>query len=64
MGVITLFFLIVAIAGVYSVGCQIPGNLLFAIAGTKLGWQAHHGGVILAMLSMQLVLYIYIWVWV
>ncbi len=54
MGLITVLFLVVAIAGVSTVGCQIPGNLLFAIAGTKLGWTANRGGVILAMMFMQL----------
>ncbi|KAF0700060.1 Aste57867_9401 [Aphanomyces stellatus] len=56
MGAISVCFLIVAITGVSVVGCQIPGNLLFSIAGapTKLGFTANRGGVILAMLFMQL----------
>ncbi|KAF0700058.1 Aste57867_9399 [Aphanomyces stellatus] len=56
MGVITVCFLAVAITGVSVVGCQIPGNLLFSIAGapTALGFIANRGGVILAMLFMQL----------
>jgi vesicular inhibitory amino acid transporter len=48
--------MIIAITGVSVVGCQIPGNLLFSIAGspTKLGFTANRGGVILSMLFMQL----------
>ncbi|OQR83438.1 Amino Acid/Auxin Permease (AAAP) Family [Achlya hypogyna] len=52
--IVSTFFLIVAVTGVYEVGCQIPGNLLFAIAGTKLGFVADRGAVALAMLFMQL----------
>ncbi|OQR89334.1 Amino Acid/Auxin Permease (AAAP) Family [Achlya hypogyna] len=52
--VVSVFFLIVSITGVSVTGCQIPGNLLFAISGTKLGFQADNGGVILSMMSMQL----------
>ncbi|KDO26049.1 hypothetical protein SPRG_08702 [Saprolegnia parasitica CBS 223.65] len=54
LGVITTFFLIISITGVSVVGCQIPGNLLFAITGTKLGFEASRGGVILSFLFMQL----------
>ncbi|KAF0700057.1 Aste57867_9398 [Aphanomyces stellatus] len=56
MGAISACFLIVAITGVSVVGCQIPGNLLFSVAGapTALGFTANRGGVILAMLFMQL----------
>ncbi|CAK4080182.1 unnamed protein product [Aphanomyces euteiches] len=56
LGIISVFFLIVGITGVSVVGCQIPGNLLFSIAGqpTAYGFSANRGGVILAMLSMQL----------
>ncbi|RHY24875.1 hypothetical protein DYB25_009989 [Aphanomyces astaci] len=54
LGVISVCFMIVAITGVSAVGCQIPGNLLFAIAGSKNGFLANRGGVILAMLAMQL----------
>ncbi|KAH9158891.1 hypothetical protein LEN26_002655 [Aphanomyces euteiches] len=56
LGVISVLFLTVAITGVSFVGCQIPGNLLFSIAGspTALGFTANRGGVILACLCMQL----------
>ncbi|KAF0700056.1 Aste57867_9397 [Aphanomyces stellatus] len=56
LGTISVLFMVVAITGVSVVGCQIPGNLLFSIAGapTKLGFTANRGGVILAMLFMQL----------
>ncbi|EQC37925.1 hypothetical protein SDRG_04942 [Saprolegnia diclina VS20] len=52
--IVSAFFLIVSITGVSVAGCQIPGNLLFAISGTKLGFEADRGGVILAMMAMQL----------
>ncbi|EQC37907.1 hypothetical protein SDRG_04925 [Saprolegnia diclina VS20] len=52
--IVSLFFLLVSILGDYKVGCQIPGNLLFAITGTKLGFNASRGGVILAFLFMHL----------
>ncbi|OQR89039.1 Amino Acid/Auxin Permease (AAAP) Family [Thraustotheca clavata] len=51
---VSICFLIVSILGVFKVGCQIPGNLLFAITGTKLGFTASRGGVILAFLFMEL----------
>ncbi|KDO16907.1 hypothetical protein SPRG_17630 [Saprolegnia parasitica CBS 223.65] len=35
-------------------GCQIPGNLLFAIAGMSLGFNASRGGIVLAFLFMQM----------
>ncbi|CAK4890158.1 unnamed protein product [Aphanomyces euteiches] len=56
LGVISVLFLTVAITGVSFVGCQIPGNLLFSIAGspTALGFTANRGGVILACLCTQL----------
>ncbi|RHY29703.1 hypothetical protein DYB32_004927 [Aphanomyces invadans] len=56
LGLISVLFMAVAISGVSVVGCQIPGNLLFSIAGapTKLGFTANRGGVILANLFMQL----------
>ncbi|CAK4648877.1 unnamed protein product [Aphanomyces euteiches] len=56
LGFISVLFLTVAITGVSFVGCQIPGNLLFSIAGspTALGFTANRGGVILACLFMQL----------
>ncbi|CAK4892360.1 unnamed protein product [Aphanomyces euteiches] len=56
MGLISVLFLTVAVTGVSFVGCQIPGNLLFSIAGspTALSFTANRGGVILACLCMQL----------
>ncbi|OQR82245.1 Amino Acid/Auxin Permease (AAAP) Family, partial [Thraustotheca clavata] len=54
MTVISLCFLTVSLTGVSVVGCQIPGNLLFAVSGTKLGFTASRGGVVLAFLFMQL----------
>ncbi|CAK4643404.1 unnamed protein product [Aphanomyces euteiches] len=56
LGIISVLFLTVAITGVSFVGCQIPGNLLFSVAGapTALGFTANRGGVILACLFMQL----------
>ncbi|EQC33851.1 hypothetical protein SDRG_08532 [Saprolegnia diclina VS20] len=47
-------FLAVSISGVSTVGCQIPGNLLFAVAGSSLGFHASRGGVILTFLAMQM----------
>ncbi|OQR89446.1 Amino Acid/Auxin Permease (AAAP) Family [Thraustotheca clavata] len=52
--VVSCFFLIVSITGVSVTGCQIPGNLLFAISGTSLGFNADRGGVVLSMMAMQL----------
>ncbi|KAF0684588.1 Aste57867_23442 [Aphanomyces stellatus] len=54
MGLITLLFLVIAITGVSIVGCQIPGNLLFAIAGSSLGFSVSRGGVVVTYLCMQL----------
>ncbi|KAF0700063.1 Aste57867_9404 [Aphanomyces stellatus] len=56
LALISVCFMAVAITGVSVVGCQIPGNLLFSISGapTKLGFTANRGGVILAMLFMQM----------
>ncbi|OQR89676.1 Amino Acid/Auxin Permease (AAAP) Family [Thraustotheca clavata] len=54
LGLISALFLIISITGVSTVGCQIPGNLLFAITGTKLGFTAPRSGIILAFLFMQL----------
>ncbi|KAF0699252.1 hypothetical protein As57867_009369, partial [Aphanomyces stellatus] len=51
---VSVCFMAVAITGVSVVGCQIPGNLLFAIAGTKLGFVASRGGVVFAFLFMQM----------
>ncbi len=54
MTLISACFLAVSITGVSAVGCQIPGNLLFAITGTKLGFSASRGGIVLSYLFMQL----------
>ncbi|KDO26065.1 hypothetical protein SPRG_08719 [Saprolegnia parasitica CBS 223.65] len=54
LGFCSVLFLIISFAGVHNVGCQIPGNLLFAITGTKLGFTAPRGGIVLAFLFMQL----------
>ncbi|KDO26050.1 hypothetical protein SPRG_08703 [Saprolegnia parasitica CBS 223.65] len=51
---VSVLFLVISITGVSTVGCQIPGNLLFAITGTKLGFEASPGGIILAFLFMQI----------
>ncbi|KDO15721.1 hypothetical protein SPRG_18739 [Saprolegnia parasitica CBS 223.65] len=51
---VSFCFLVVSVLGVFKVGCQIPGNLLFAITGSKLGFTASRGGVILAFLFMHL----------
>ncbi|OQS02023.1 Amino Acid/Auxin Permease (AAAP) Family [Thraustotheca clavata] len=52
--VISVFFFLVSILGVFSTGCQTPGNLLFAVSSTTLGFTASRGWVILAFLFMQL----------
>ncbi|OQR80925.1 Amino Acid/Auxin Permease (AAAP) Family [Achlya hypogyna] len=54
MTLISVCFLIVSITGVSTVGCQIPGNLLFAIAGTALDLHASRGGIVMAFLFMQM----------
>ncbi|OQR90678.1 Amino Acid/Auxin Permease (AAAP) Family [Achlya hypogyna] len=54
LGVCSVLFLFISLTGVHNVGCQIPGNLLFAITGTKLGFSAPRGGIVLAFLFMQL----------
>ncbi|KDO29830.1 hypothetical protein SPRG_04929 [Saprolegnia parasitica CBS 223.65] len=48
-----VFFFAVALLGVFSAGCQTPNNLLFAISGSKLGFAASRGYVVLAFLCMQ-----------
>ncbi|EQC25882.1 hypothetical protein SDRG_16255 [Saprolegnia diclina VS20] len=52
--IISVFFFLVSILGVFSTGCQTPGNLLFSIAGSGLGFKASRGFVILSFLFMQL----------
>ncbi|OQR81851.1 Amino Acid/Auxin Permease (AAAP) Family [Thraustotheca clavata] len=54
LSAIFVFFASIAIAGDWTVGCQIPGNLLFAVNDTKLGFTANRGYVVLAFLFMQL----------
>ncbi|KDO26048.1 hypothetical protein SPRG_08701 [Saprolegnia parasitica CBS 223.65] len=54
ISVITVLFLLISICGDFTMGCQIPGNLLFAIIGDSLGFTASRGGVILSFLFMQL----------
>ncbi|KDO26068.1 hypothetical protein SPRG_08722 [Saprolegnia parasitica CBS 223.65] len=51
---VSLFFLLVAVLGDYKVGCQIPGNLLFAISDTKLGFEADRGGIVMSYIFMLL----------
>ncbi|KUF89258.1 FK506-binding protein 1 [Phytophthora nicotianae] len=47
-------FLIIGVTAYSFVGCQIPGNLLFAIGGTALDLNANRGAVVLAYMFMQL----------
>ncbi|CAH0478270.1 unnamed protein product [Peronospora belbahrii] len=47
-------FLIIGGTSYSFVGCQIPGNLLFAIGGTALNLNANRGAVVLAYMFMQL----------
>ncbi|KAG3071835.1 hypothetical protein PI124_g20443 [Phytophthora idaei] len=47
-------FLIIGETSYSYVGCQIPGNLLFAIGGTALALDANRGAVVLAYMFMQL----------
>ncbi|KDO23802.1 hypothetical protein SPRG_11232 [Saprolegnia parasitica CBS 223.65] len=51
---ISVFFFLVSVLGVFSTGCQTPGNLLFAIASPNLGFTADRGLVILSFIFMQL----------
>ncbi|EQC25275.1 hypothetical protein SDRG_16855 [Saprolegnia diclina VS20] len=50
----TVLFFMVSLIGDHNVGCQIPGNLLFSIAGTKLGFVAPRGAIVIAFLMMHL----------
>ncbi|CAK4292320.1 unnamed protein product [Aphanomyces euteiches] len=54
MTLVSLLFVVIASTGYNMVGCQIPGNLLFAISGTALGFTASRGAVVLAFMAMQL----------
>ncbi|OQR83261.1 Amino Acid/Auxin Permease (AAAP) Family [Achlya hypogyna] len=51
---ISVLFIAIAVTGYAMVGCQIPGNLLFAVSGNALGFSAPRGPVVLAFLAMQL----------
>ncbi|KAG7399712.1 hypothetical protein PHYBOEH_008046 [Phytophthora boehmeriae] len=55
-------FLIIGATSYAFVGCQIPGNLLFAIGGTALDLDAERGAVVLAYLFMLLHITIAFWV--
>lgn len=46
-------FLIIGETSFAYVGCQIPGNLLFAVGGTALNLNASRAAVVLAYLLMQ-----------
>ncbi|CAI5735980.1 unnamed protein product [Peronospora destructor] len=50
----TCLFLIIGTTSYSFVGCQMPGNLLFAIGSTALNLNANRGVVVLAYLFMQL----------
>ena len=50
----TCLFLIIGTTAYAFVGCQMPGNLLFAIGGTALNLNANRGVVVLAYMFMQL----------
>ncbi|RMX66990.1 hypothetical protein DD238_001637 [Peronospora effusa] len=50
----TCLFLIIGTTSYSFVGCQMPGNLLFAIGGTELNLNANRGVVVLAYMFMQL----------
>ncbi|KAK1942490.1 Amino acid transporter AVT1I [Phytophthora citrophthora] len=50
----TCCFLVIGETSFAYVGCQIPGNLLFAINGTALNLNANRGAVVLAYMFMQL----------
>ncbi|TDH66978.1 hypothetical protein CCR75_004539 [Bremia lactucae] len=54
MFVAACLFLIIGTTSYVSVGCQIPGNLLFAIGGSALDLHADRGLVVLAYMFMQL----------
>ncbi|ETW00439.1 hypothetical protein H310_07066 [Aphanomyces invadans] len=54
MTIITALFVAIASTGYAMVGCQIPGNLLFAVSGRALGFTAARGAVVLAFMAMQL----------
>ncbi|OQR88864.1 Amino Acid/Auxin Permease (AAAP) Family [Thraustotheca clavata] len=51
---ISVLFFVISVTGYSVTGCQIPGNLLFAVAGSSLGFTSSRGGVVLAFLFMQM----------
>jgi vesicular inhibitory amino acid transporter len=51
---VSILFATIATTGYSMVGCQIPGNLLFAVAGHDLGFDAQRSALVLAYLAMQL----------
>ncbi|OQR94166.1 Amino Acid/Auxin Permease (AAAP) Family [Achlya hypogyna] len=53
LSVITVLFAVIASTGYSVLGCQMPRNLLFAIAGHDLGFTSSRGSVVAAFLSMQ-----------
>ncbi|KAF0697457.1 Aste57867_11864 [Aphanomyces stellatus] len=50
---ITLLFFVDSVIAVAYLGCQIPGNLIYAIAGNDLGSAFNRGGVVITYLAMQ-----------
>ncbi|KAF1318865.1 Amino acid/auxin permease, partial [Globisporangium splendens] len=54
MAFTAVLFLTIGCVAFSYVGCQIPGNLLFAINGTALNLNASRGTVVLAYMFMQL----------
>jgi vesicular inhibitory amino acid transporter len=60
LGLVSIFFLVLAIVGYSGGGCQISGNILFSIANTSdpnaattLGFTADRGAVIMSYMFMQ-----------
>ncbi|KDO33564.1 hypothetical protein SPRG_01595 [Saprolegnia parasitica CBS 223.65] len=53
LSLITVLFAIIGSLGYSVLGCQMPRNLLFAIAGHDLGFTASRGSVVAAFLAMQ-----------
>ncbi|DAZ92600.1 TPA: hypothetical protein N0F65_000515, partial [Lagenidium giganteum] len=47
-------FLTIGVTAYHTVGCQVPGNLLFAIAGTSLNLNTSRSTIVLAYMFMQL----------
>ncbi|OQR89673.1 glycoside hydrolase [Thraustotheca clavata] len=53
LSLITVLFTIIASLGYSVLGCQMSRNLLFAIAGTDLGFTASRGSIVASFLAMQ-----------